>query len=525
MATLKKEYDNSISIEEVIEDFNLLTKEGVVGFYNRCEVIEIFGYKGGKPFNIFTLVVFEKSNEVNEIEEFLSSELMKFDGIKDIKWGITRRIISIDSCKEFFNNLISNSTFKFKECISASGKLTFTKKQYIPPDFSIQETQLNKILKNNFANGSYIIEAFDVDKTTVDFLLDNAVILNKLSENISEIIPIKVGTLSDRLGNVIFQFPIRIFETKLSVIKPDKGFTLTLVYDKVIRKIPNLKVMAYNKCDGLVMDFKIQEIREQADIFLSTANNVEVNIINPQNDLILSTDIFSTIKNFKINMSMISHQNRVFSLNNSIVEVTISSSNDTSSRNNSKGMEGWILDRKYEQELKTLESTKSFVQYFKGQSEKALSDVRFLIEKYGKRGVYLWDPYLNATDIKNTLYFTPYSYIPLKAITNLMDVNCSKKEEIIQSIRKEFNTDRKEYLFMDLELRCKSGNSGWDFHDRFLIFPLEKPKVWSLGISLNQLGKSHHILQEVKNAQHILNAFNALWDELDNKECLVWKSK
>ncbi len=522
---MKKEYDNSIAIEEVIDDFNLLIKEDIVGFYNRCEVIEIFGYKGGKPFNIFTLVVFEKGNEVNETEEFLTKNLMKFDRFKDIKWGITRKVISIDSCKEFFKDLISNNTYKFKESISATGKLTFTKKQYIPPDFSIQETQLNKILKNNFGNGSYIIEAFDVDKINVDFLLYNAVILNKLSESISEIIPIKIGTLSDRLGNVIFQFPIRIFETKLSVIKPDKGFTLTLVYNKATSKIPNLKVVAYNKFDGLVMDFKIQEIREQADILLSTANSVEVQIINPQNDLILSTDIFNTIKNFKIDMRIISHQNRVFSLNSSIVEVTLSSSNDISSRNNSKEMGEWILDRKYEQELKTLESSKSFVQYFKDQSEKALSDVRFLIKKYGKRGVYLWDPYLNARDIKNTLYYTPYSYVPLKAITNLMDTNCSKKEEVIQSIREEFNTDHKEYLFMDLELRCKSENNGWDFHDRFLIFPLEKPKVWSLGISLNQLGKSHHILQEVKNAQHILNAFNALWDELNDKECMIWKSR
>lgn len=48
--------------------------------------------------------------------------------------------------------------------------------------------------------------------------------------------------------------------------------------------------------------------------------------------------------------------------------------------------------------------------------------------------------------------------------------------------------------------------------------------VWSLGISVNQLGKSHHILQEVKHAQHILNAFNELWDLLDNEECLVWKN-
>ena len=88
----------------------------------------------------------------------------------------------------------------------------------------------------------------------------------------------------------------------------------------------------------------------------------------------------------------------------------------------------------------------------------------------------------------------------------------------------EFNKDDKEFLFLNLEIRGKIGTNGYDFHDRFLIFPSEKPKVWSLGISVNQLGKSHHILQEVKNAKHILNAFNQLWEELNREECLVWKS-
>jgi hypothetical protein len=112
--------------------------------------------------------------------------------------------------------------------------------------------------------------------------------------------------------------------------------------------------------------------------------------------------------------------------------------------------------------------------------------------------------------------------MPMKAISGLKQDN--SKEQVKQDMLNEFKKDKKEFLFLDLEVRGKIGNNGYDFHDRFLIFPLEKPKVWSLGISVNQLGASHHILQEVKNAQHILNAFNKLWDALNNKECLVWKS-
>ena len=101
----------------------------------------------------------------------------------------------------------------------------------------------------------------------------------------------------------------------------------------------------------------------------------------------------------------------------------------------------------------------------------------------------------------------------------------SKKEQARQEMIEKFNKDDKEFLFLNLEVRGKIGSNGYGFHDRFLIFPLETPKVWSLGISVNSLGKSHHILQEVKHSQHILNAFNDLWEKLDKEECLVWKSR
>lgn len=520
----KREYDNTISIEDITEDFNLLTEKGVVGLYNRCEVIQIFGLRNGNVFNIFTLVIFEKSSEINETEEFLTSKLNKFYGVKDIKWGISRNIISIEKCRNFFYNLANDNIFRLETEELEIGELSFTKKQYISPENSVVEEQLNKILKNNFNNGSYIIEAFDLEKNNVNFLLNDPVLLNQFSESVSNIIPISIGSLSDRLGNVIFQFPIRIFETEVSVIKPDKGFIIELIYDNDIKQIPKLNILASNKFDGSTMDFKMQVIEKKAEILVSTKHDVKWKIVNPENNLILSSNLFNTIKNINLNMNMVSSQNRIFKVNDKQYEISISSSENFSVYNQTKEMEEWILDRKYDQELKALESSKSFIQYYGNEGEKALNDVRDLIKIYGKRGVYLWDPYLNAIDIKNTLYYTPYSNVPLKAITNLKNPNCNNKNDIIQEIRDEFNVDNLKYLSINFELRSKTGTYGWDFHDRFIIFPLERPKVWSLGISVNQLGKSHHILQEVKNAQHILNAFNKLWSELDNKECLVWKS-
>ena len=58
-----------------------------------------------------------------------------------------------------------------------------------------------------------------------------------------------------------------------------------------------------------------------------------------------------------------------------------------------------------------------------------------------------------------------------------------------------------------------------------LIEESNKPQVWSLGSSVNSLGKKHHIIQCVEHPQMIVDTFEVLWDELSDPECLVWKRK
>lgn len=523
----EKGLDKINSQKDINVDFDLLIEDGVVGFYNRCEIIEIFGIKEKDVFNIFTLMTLEKSKDTYEINEYLTDKLKKFSGNNDIKWGICRHIVSIDRCKKIYENLYK-SELNISGSKSKTGKLTLQRKQYISPNTSLEKIQLNNILKNNFHNGSYIIEAFDVEKDNLKFIIENPVLLNKFSEDISEIIPIRIGSLSDRLGNIIIQFPISIFKTEISLVKPDKGFNLMLKYDENIKQIPCLKIIAFNKFENLILDFKSCHIEKEASIEMSTSKDVDIKIINPNNNLILYSNSFTTLKGFDFTAEIESNQDRIFEINGELQRIKVKYLDKSSKlKNTDKDIDKWIFNRKYEEELKSLEEKKSFIQYYGNvinDNEKAVNDVRGLIEKYGREGVFLWDPYLDVEDVKKILYYTPYSNVPLKAITNLKNIQGYSKSEVIGKMKAEFEKDNSEYLFMSLEVRSKFGNHGWDFHDRFIIFPLERPKVWSLGISVNQLGKSHHILQEVRNAQHILNAFNKLWNELEGDECLVWKS-
>ena len=208
----------------------------------------------------------------------------------------------------------------------------------------------------------------------------------------------------------------------------------------------------------------------------------------------------------------------------------------------------WIKNRLYEEETTEQERTLSFVQYGRNKDDrkKALQDIQTLINRHGEGGVCLWDPYLMYFDIMETLYFCQFYNAPFKAIGSFD----KKKKDIYKNellINSEEDLNVKNYMKINarklslslennnfginLEFRVQHGNYGWKFHDRFLIFPSvggsdevnSRVEAWSLGASINSLGKQHHILQKVSNPRNILDAFNELWTKLNNPNCLVWK--
>ena len=108
------------------------------------------------------------------------------------------------------------------------------------------------------------------------------------------------------------------------------------------------------------------------------------------------------------------------------------------------------------------------------------------------------------------------------------DVNGSQvpRASFAERQRTVFKTAQNNMKGLRLEYRVKTGTAGWNFHDRFLIFPKTDSGAlaWSLGSSINSLGKRHHILQRVDDGQLVKDAFIELWDQLDKPEHLVWKN-
>ena len=411
-----------------VDKLDFLLNSSNIGFYNKCEIIEIFGFDKDKKeaFNIYTLIIFEKTNHM-DIHELLTAKLQAFKGYKNLGWGIKRRIVDISVAKKLYKELLEKNKYEIDKPLKI-GKFELLAEQYVPPRKDMyHEIQLNYLLKNNFDNGSYILEFFDEEKKDIRFLFDNPVLLNNFSEKVSEILPLKLANVSDRLGNIIFQFPINSFELSIDSIRQDeppiyKGISLEIYPKTKNFNMKNLQARLYEENDNLITRQKLIDITKNiTQIYIDDCFGTYIELIDKTSSLLLYKYKFSIMKQAHINMGLIEPQKRIFNLNGEIkkIEVTHNESNMIYGKLKNKSFNEWIRDRKYEQELKELEKSKAFIQYFGNEEEKALSDVRYLINKHGEQGVYIWDPYLSAKDIKNTLYYSKATYVPLRVITGL----------------------------------------------------------------------------------------------------------
>jgi hypothetical protein len=218
----------------------------------------------------------------------------------------------------------------------------------------------------------------------------------------------------------------------------------------------------------------------------------------------------------------------------------------------------WTRKRIYRDEVTRLAEQRRFVQYKPepgtlDQHEKALGDLRLLINQYGEKGAWLWDPYLTADDVLRTLFYCSHTHAELRALSAgraIPELKTAKatphsrlgkllqcfsecfskraappKVSFADQQRAVFDGANSNFRGLRLEFRVRTGQAGWAFHDRFLIFPDtgEGPLAWSLGASVNSMGRQHHILQRVDNGQLMADAFDDLWKALRGPEHLVWK--
>jgi hypothetical protein len=430
-----------------------------------------------------------------------------------------------------------------KESLSHTGELVFSRKQFIPGN---EDVAFNSVLKNNFhSSGCYVIEGFDPKKKELENFRRNPSLLENLSQKLQEeenFPPIRLSEVSDRLGSIILQFPVNILFLELEKYRDSGQLEIRTAWHPKLEKAPRCDVLVERVSDGRILGFEISsldvsQLKHRFDFF---GNGSVIKLIRKCQNLVLGHIDIEFLWSLTLAPKIKCFHPR--DVDGVFVELY---NNEEKVDVNSKA--GWFgsyeflergatSQRRYKKDRARHEASKSFIQYGspiqakQNDREKALDDLRFLINCYGENSVYFWDPYLDACTIKSTLY-------------HCSSINSKMRALASSSIKSSNNQDWKEKqanhlkssdnFGIDLEFRIVFDVHNCDFHDRFLIFPdfNGSVKAWSLGTSINPSNSikspekvKHYIIQEVLYPQPILDAFNELWNKLDHEKCLVWSS-
>jgi len=526
------------------EDFDLLARQGVVGLFDHFELIEIIRYQDGhsQPVNVFSIAV-ALEDGVAKATEKLSGERIRLAGMKGYSFGVFRSVLTVGVLRQALQTYLTMQTWKPGDLPVSVGELTPVAKNFVPPDSST-EFPLNRLLKNNFFNGSYILELFDVRKQSLQGFFKEPAALQQLSEAISEIVPLGIAALSDRLGNIIVQFPIEAIRARFGTNGTEYIAELAWHPNIAERK---LTITAHTEHDKSTISFGQEQIGS-GSISLCTDPNYGLlhgSVWDAENKILLAVAAeHAFINTIAFGIAMAAPEPRTIPTNidapNADIRIQLahSPSQGLVGKDPKSSITEPTRKRVYEEELASLLRQRKFVQYGarpgSGTSDRqrALNDVRSLIKSHGKNGAWLWDPFLAPQDILDTLFHNPTMGAPMRALTllKLPEIDSDDAAPTKNSRRLAYGNTLSNlpgnFHGLNIEFRSAHGPKGWDFHDRFLIFPKsndDHAKVWSLGTSVNSLGKSHHILQQVENAQLIADAFQSLWQAVDHCENVIWK--
>jgi len=403
--------------------------------------------------------------------------------------------------------------------------------QFVPPDNGAP-VPWNKLLKNNFWTGSHLFEWADHGKEAMTPFFADPRRLQELSVQVEKHIPLQLATMSDRLGNLAVQLPVTVLMAKFQRLH-DGNFQVEHAWHPKATPRPLMAVCELEH-DDILTGFASARLQEGiTPLPMRAGRGLHRGFIwaEQSSTLLVASGPGAFISTISFNMRSLDPEPRIFSVKNPDgssglrrVGMTSLSTHSLVGDPQPDDNGGWTAKRMYSEQANKLAAERRFVQYRPTRGDgnagrrKALDDLRALIVAYGEKGAWLWDPYLSAHDLLETLFYCPYHGVDLRGLT-------TSKAGSQNEIRQTLDDCQSNWRGLKLELRVQKGAAGWDFHDRFLIFPSgpDGAMAWSLGTSVNSVGTAHHILQKVDNAQLVVDAFTDLWELLDGPDHLIWR--
>lgn len=530
-----------------INDFNRLIVSGKVGFFSSCEITQLFLFdKDTKEItNFFTLACFSEKNSSSIKKTYLTPKLITINDKR--KMGLVQFHLPIEDAESLFDN-VRNGCFQIgSDVCKISQNMVLLPKQYVPQSWGLTGPAINNILKPNFYGENYILEFFDEEKGVIESLPKNDFDLDKIYRRVNECseISIDLSSVYDRIGGIIFQFPITVLTCDPPALNGNSN-SIKLQFNRH----PNLGsdislcLTAKTSIDEVVTGFRTVACNtsdKTLELELGDSDNMEVFVAEKDSDILLYHTKVHFLREIRMTkyLSMEHAEPRTITASDKgPVESRVALPMPIHvGRRRANEYRDCISHRVLEKEILT--NSGDYHVAGKGQRQIALEYIRHKLRSLSRlKEICLWDPYLNVQDIVDTLYFEPTG-VPFRCISSLNGLknsNRSEKDEtsqdplpvtfeIIKQRQRKQLGQLSNNLRVKLEFRCQHNNYGYPFHDRFLILVSEKtealPIAYSLGTSINSVGNKHHLIQKVTNPRIILKNFNALWEELRPEHCRI----
>ena len=523
-----------------LEQFRRLIQPGIVGNFTNCEVTEIFanieGFSGAQ--NVFTLAVLDEQDTPAK-SRLLNPECLSLRGLKGWSFGICRTLMTLPTFERSLAHFDATGIWSPSGNVLTTGALRQTDPLFVPPDWA-DSIPLNKVLKNNFWAGSHVLEWADSEKILFEPLFDRASLLKELTELLLHFVPVDLGVVSDRVGNLLVQVPVTVLMAKCEPARDNSGYHLHVSWRPGAAQRP-LRATMMAEYDGTVTTFTTTLV-ESGSVKLSPAGDAsepKVFLLDEEHNILVSgtaalswfsqigLTAYSIGRNEPRTFNYLDHKGQMQSQRIALrvpqQEILVGEP-----RKDSNG--GFTQKRLYRYDAERVLKERLFEQYglagcdASAEHARAIADVHHLIGAHGEEGAWLWDPYLDAIDIMETLFHSPHSGADLRALSN---GNCLKglsMSDYMAAQGRILDAATGNLLGLRLDYRIPYQVQSAGFHDRFLIFPKKQGGhlAWSLGTSINSLGTAHHILQRVDDGQRVSDAFQDLWDRMGATQ-LVWK--
>lgn len=506
-----------------------LTK-GFYGYYNYVysQTVYLLRKSDKKLINYFSILT-AIENKVG-----YSVKTHKFGNLNsDFSFGLYQRFHSIKWLEDFENDLRCKNQFIENGKNIEIGSLKLVSEQLVTPSIS---TSPHKLIKSNTA--SYIWEFFDIEKLKLEFVIENISLKDKMNKKLFEH-GIDLSDIDERLGNVIIEFPNNlVIDTKRI-----ENIDIEVVWDSRFQDQDKVKAILTKESNSL-NDFRIVDLNNDKIVFTDREKHQKVKLISSDRNVVLFDSNNCKGFSMQIGIAQILDEKRILTITGAEIEISKTpnysiagdpidqiSSCIASYRNKRKIIEN-INNLKHQQYLNSSSDLTKEERHVKG-----LNDLNKLVSEHGGSGFSIWDPYLSGKDIYKLVIekYKRTSLVRALGSKKIYESGCKKYQSEEGKVRRQqWFAEQKEYLEnssnhvgLNLEFRCAHSTEDSSFHDRFIIFNSigveKKSRVWSLGISINQFGKEHHVLHEIEFPDFIIRSFEALWNKLGSKENLVFK--